>query len=390
MATKQLKIKVTTEGIQKSQQQAKGLTSSYKKVAGSLAAMTAAYLVVTKTAKFFSESVKMAAEQEKIFKKLEVATNLAGKSYDDLSGSLHKYLAELQATTEYGDTETAAVLAQMTQLSGNFDGALKALPIALDLAATGLFNLDTASRYVGMALAGNVEMLGRYIPELKSTVTPQLKLMSATEKTAFAMELLQEKFGGTAQANMDTYAAKVKQLNNYWGDFRELIGDYLIPMLSTVTKGMTGFIKSLTQTSLEKSIEQLKRYGASVEKIQELEVSGMQLALIRVEAQLRKINDEGLTRKQLQEQINERINKQVEIVDKLANNEIDIANAKAEQKKIEEDMAGQYLLNIRNATFGLRKRIALGEKISIGYENQLKASDKLSEKDLNYLSGDKH
>ena len=83
MAEKKLNIKVTTSGTQQAAQQAKGLTSSYKKVAGSIAGMVIAYQAVTKAAKFFSESIKLASEQEAIFKKLETATNLTGKSYDN-------------------------------------------------------------------------------------------------------------------------------------------------------------------------------------------------------------------------------------------------------------------------------------------------------------------
>ena len=235
MAEKKLKITVTEKGSKQAAAQANSLTNSYKKVAGTIAGMVIAYQAVTKAAKFFLESIKLASEQEAIFKKLETATNLTGESYDNLSDSLKSYLAELQAVTEYGDTDTAAALTQMTQLTGDFDASLKALPIALDLAATGLFGLETASKYIGMAVAGNVEMLGRYIPELKSTVTPQLKLMSAAEKTAFAMDLLQKKFGGTAQKNLESHAKQVEQLSNYWVDIREALITQYLPALNTVT-----------------------------------------------------------------------------------------------------------------------------------------------------------
>ena len=385
MAEKKLKITVTEKGSKQAAAQAKGLTSSYKKVAGSIAGMVIAYQAVTKAAKFFSESIKLASEQEAIFKKLETATNLTGKSYDNLSDSLKSYLAELQATTEYGDTETAAALTQMTQLSGDFDASLKGLPIALDLAATGLFSLETASKYVGMALAGNVEMLGRYIPELKSTVTPQLKLMSAAEKTAFAMDLLQKKFGGTAQKNLDTYAGKVKQLQNYWGDFREMIGDKVIPILSKGVVAATGFMKSLTQTSLQKTIDELKRYGVAVETIQELEKLGLELNLIEMESQLKKINDEGLTRKQIEAQINDNIKKRTVIAGKLASEQIKLQskiNELADYKNnSEKNHLGLITMNAAQKIAGIKSEIAWLEKGAITYERQADVQDKLLEKD---------
>ena len=374
MAEKKLKIKITTEGAQKSAQQANSLTASYKKVAGSIAAMGAAYLVVTKAAKALAQTVTMASEQEKIFKKLEIAANLAGAGYDNLSGSVKDYLDELQAATEYGDTETAASLTQMTQLSGDFDASLKTLPLALDLAATGLFNLDTASKYMGMALAGNVEMLGRYIPELKSTVTPQLKLMTAAEKTAFAMDLLQKKFGGTAQANLDTYAGKVKQLQNYWGDFQEMIGDKVIPTLSRATVAATGFIKSLTQTSLEKTINELKQYGASAEKIQQLEKMGMQADLAAARVELVGLNAGMLTTAQLEEEVNARMEERRQIANKLANETITLENHRKELQ-INLNAGSEYGVKL------MEEEIKKQEEVVRGVQEEVKEKNKSLEED---------
>ena len=251
MAEKQLKIRVTTEGVEKSEQQARGLSASYQKVAATVASLVAAYYAAAKAVKFFSENAKMAGEQEEIFRNLETTVNLAGKSYDQVSKSIDRAFKSMQAFTEFGDTESAVVLTQLIQLSGNFEQSMKALPITLDMASSGFFNLDTAARYVGMALAGNVEMLGRYISELRAANSPQLAMMTAAEKTAFAMELLNKKFGGSAQENLKSYTKQMNQFNDYIDDIREALGSSLLPYLNKAAELLLKMTDAMGLTTKE-------------------------------------------------------------------------------------------------------------------------------------------
>ena len=377
MAEKKLKIKITTEGAQKSAQQANGLTASYKKVAGSIAAMGAAYVVVTKAARFFSDSIKLAASQEDIFKKLQTSIELTGKSYDAVSVKINRTFKSMQALTEYGDTESAAALTQLVLLSGDFEQSLSALPITLDLAATGLFDLQAASRLMGMALSGNVEMLGRYIPELKSTVSPQLKLMSAAEKSAFAMDLLQTKFGGTAQANLDSYNKKLNQMGDYWGDIREALVTNLLPALEEATglflklsdaaglttfgadKALAEFTESLDTESLKDLTEllEMEKFGmenvadsldkmliassAFVTKQDKMRESGKAYT-VDLQSQAKILSDAGVTslveltsniikKTELQEQYKDRV---IAIEDEIASRKIPIIDTKEIEETI--------------------------------------------------------
>jgi len=386
MAEKKLKIKITTEGAQKSAQQASGLTSAYKKAAGSIAAMGSAYLIATKAAKFFNDSIKLAVKQEFIYNRLRTAVELTGKSFDDLRPSLMKTFIALQQVTEFGDTQSADVLMKLMQFTGDYDKALGSLPITLDLVASGMMDMNMAARLVAAASQGNISMLGRYIAELKSSVTPQIAQMDAAERAAFAMQVLNDKFGGTAINKMNAYAGKVAQLKNYFGDLQEAIGDRFIPVLSTATLAATSFIKSLTENDLQSTIAELERYGVSVEKIQELEKLGVQLDLIEVESQLKKINTEGKTREELEQGIVDRIKERAAIAKKLADETIAKQAIINELAKDENQIKLGMNQNDANRISGLKGQLAWANSGVISLEKQAEAQNKLIEGDKEIIN----
>lgn len=257
-------IKIKEQGAR----QTENRLSSLVKTGLSIGAVTIAFKAFADQMKKASQA---AAEQEKIFKGLETAVNLSGVSYKGNEKALKDLFATQQKYTKYGDTDSAQMLTRLIQLSGDYEGSVKALETAQDLASTGMFDMNTAARYVGMALAGNVEMLGRYIPELRAGSDGLKDLTTKAEKTEYAMKLLNEKFGGTARAELDTYAGQVRQLQNYIGDYREMIGDKLNPVLKVGAERLTEFFRRATETSLETTIRQLKEMGASAEQLQRLQ-----------------------------------------------------------------------------------------------------------------------
>ena len=214
----------------------KSLTSMAKSAMGTVAS-------VYTLKKAFDFTVSAAIKEAETFRKLQTSVELTGKSWDSAKDDLDQMFASLQATTQYGDTETAEVLTTLMQLTSDYDKSIKGLPIALDLAATGLFDTGTAAKYVAMALEGNVEMLGRYIPELKSTNNDIVKNGTAAEKSAEFMRIFNEKFAGTAQKNLQSTAGQMKQLQNYLGDIGEAIGGAVLPVMNNLLGTMIDIVK---------------------------------------------------------------------------------------------------------------------------------------------------
>ena len=91
--------------------------------------------------------------QEQIFRRLQTAVELTGKSYSDVKKEIDATFTSLQNLTEFGDTDSARVLTTLIQLTGDYETALSALPLTLDLAATGLFDAATAAKMMGQVMA---------------------------------------------------------------------------------------------------------------------------------------------------------------------------------------------------------------------------------------------
>ena len=235
MSTDKMKIIVDVDGTKKGSAEFDRMrvkTEGVERAVGQLRNKLLLFTFATAAATAVVVKLTQASiEQEKIFNSLENSINLTGESYNNLKVSLDGYFASLQQSTIYGDTDTAQVLQKLIILTGDYDTALQGVPLSLDLAASGLFDVDTAARMVGMALTGNIEMLGRYIPEFKAATNETLKNMDATEKAAYAIEVLGEKFGGLAEKELNTTAGKWQQFENYWGDVKEAIGDAFLELV---------------------------------------------------------------------------------------------------------------------------------------------------------------
>jgi len=258
MANKDMKIVVSAD-TKKAEQNLNKLDNGIKETAKSIALATASMYAAKKSFDFIGSSTRMAIEQEKTFRTLQSAIELTGKSYSKASSQLNNLFNELQRTTVYGDTETARVLQQLITLTGDYEGSIKNLPIVLDMASSGLFDVNTAARYVGMAMSGNIEMLGRYIPELKASNNEHIKLMNTQEKAAYAMDILREKFAGFAEKELQTTAGQIKQLENYWGDLKESLGDVVLPAITPLVKIMRNAILALTGRDIVEDAERQKQ-----------------------------------------------------------------------------------------------------------------------------------
>lgn len=221
------KAEQAVRGMKKTETAATRMGESFKSAAAQFLAIGA---LGTGVARAFSVATEAALSQDRIFRRLQTSIELTGKSYQNIEKSLKGYFAELQATTEFGDTDSAQVMTTLLQLTGDYNKSLKALPLALDVAATGLFDINTAARNVAMVMEGNIELMARYIPELKSSVTPFLKTASAAEKTEFAVRVLNERFGGTAQENVKSYAGGLERIKNTFGDVQEAAGELILEL----------------------------------------------------------------------------------------------------------------------------------------------------------------
>jgi len=189
-------------------------------------ALTAATAAVTIFAK---KSVDAFMEQEAA----ENALAVAMKNFGDYTAEAHRelveYAAALQKATTYGDETTISVMANLKSYGMTTEELKKATVATMDLATAKKIDLRTASELVGKAFVGETGTLSRYGIVLEDG-------LKKSEKFAAVLMLINDRFGGAAQAEIETYGGKLGQLSNWWSDITEKIGYGLVRAIEETMK----------------------------------------------------------------------------------------------------------------------------------------------------------
>ena len=231
-----------------------GVVGQFGKMAfvGAVAGVTALTGVMIKATKAAAAEELQTAQLAHQIGRLGLDAEKAMAQVDALANSQ-------QSLTRFGDTDTRRMLAQLIMLSNDYAGSMKNLTLAQDMAESGLFSAESATRMIGMAMTGNIEILGRYIPQLKSSNNEMLKTMTSSEKGAYAIELLTEKFGGLATQIGDTTAGAWAKLTNAISDAWEALGKGALKETSANLDNLTESIKD--------SEDELETVGGVIAKL---------------------------------------------------------------------------------------------------------------------------
>jgi len=169
------------------------------------------------------KSVLASNAQETSIRKLDAALKKVGSSYALAGAEINKFASAQQDSTRFGDDQTQRVLTQLIQLTGDYGSeTLRAAAVIQDMAESGM-SLDGATRAVGMALAGNVQALGRYVPALRGLAQSTLDAMTATERQELVLKALEGQYAGTA-SSIDPLDQRLANISNTLGDVSEAFG----------------------------------------------------------------------------------------------------------------------------------------------------------------------
>jgi len=181
--------------------------------------------------------IDAAAEAELVEKRLRYTMESIGYQWGEAKGAVDAYAQSMAVMTRFSDEEAREALNQMFLYTTKFSEAQKGATMAMDMAVKEEMDLKTATQYIGMAMAGNVERLGRFIFEFRHLNEVLGENATAAQKAEYAWKILQEKFGGTAQAEIGTYIRSTKDLQKAWDDLKEELGKGIMPF---VTDWVTG------------------------------------------------------------------------------------------------------------------------------------------------------
>jgi hypothetical protein len=172
-------------------------------------------------------------EQEQVTLRLTSVLAAHGITSKEVVDAYADMASAMQKTTQYSDEQIASVQEVLTNWGVMPSKMREAVETTIALAVrTG--DLNSAAEILGQAFDGNTRRLGRLLPGIKGLETGSL---SAGD----AMKRIRSAIGDTAQREAEGYIGKVKQLDNAWGDFKETLGQYVVPALkSLIEESMNG------------------------------------------------------------------------------------------------------------------------------------------------------
>lgn len=181
---------------------------------------------------FMKDAVKAANEQEDAIARLNNSLQLQGTFSKSLSASYQAMATSMEKSSRFADDAILQAQQRLVTIGNVAPASMqKATQATLDLAAALRIDLAEASNIVSKAAAGQTQMLERQIPALKNLIT---------DSTTFSqvLDLLNQKFGGSAQADLDTFAGKQAKLANAWNNVLEEMGQF-ITKSPAITKAMS-------------------------------------------------------------------------------------------------------------------------------------------------------
>lgn len=156
-------------------------------------------------------------ELDKQMARLEGATKRAGLSWAESAPQIDKFTKSLETTKGVIDDYSRESLVRALDYTKNLGKAMDITTAAADLAAAKEMDLVSATDLLGKAYLGKTEMLGRYGIVIDAAIPDGAKF-------AAVMTQVNERFGGAAAAQLETYTTKIAVLKDRFEDIGEAIG----------------------------------------------------------------------------------------------------------------------------------------------------------------------
>ncbi len=189
---------------------------------------------------FVMSSVAAFGEAEAAQKRLTVALTVQGQYSPAVIQQYRTIADELSRTTAVerdAVIQTEALLVQIGQVAPA--DMKRATQAVADLSAGLGIDLEGATRMVSRALEGNFMSLKRVGIGVDATAF-------AARGMAAVLEAIESRVGGQAQAELETYAGRVKHIGNMWTETKEALGGFIVnsPLAIAALRALTEYSES--------------------------------------------------------------------------------------------------------------------------------------------------
>jgi hypothetical protein len=224
-------IKQATRDLTTLEKQAKGFSSSFTSAFTGMGAAIGGAFALTEVVQFLKDSAQAAMDDEKSMVALATAMDNVGLSAKnaEAEGLLNSM------ALQYGmaDDRLRPAYQKLVTATKDVAEAQALLQTAMDLSAAGYGDLESASKALSAAAAGNFTALTR----LKVPIDQNI--IKAKDFDG-AVQALNKTVGGQAAAAAETYQGKLDRLTVAVGEAQEAIGYSLLSAVERLVNGMGG------------------------------------------------------------------------------------------------------------------------------------------------------
>ena len=230
MATGAIVARILTQysdkGSKQAQKDIKKLGANFDKFAkksfqafGIAAAASAAF-----AAKIGTDAVKAAIEDQKSQTILANSLRNTVGATDAAIKSTEDFISKQQLLVGVSDTELRQSLITLTGATHSLSEAQSLQNIALDVAASGYGDVNSVSKALAKAYAGNLGALKKLVPGMDANIIKSKDFNKA-------MEYLSKTMGGAAIASADTLEGRLRILKLSYDEVLESLGYALLPVV---------------------------------------------------------------------------------------------------------------------------------------------------------------
>lgn len=230
MATGAIVARILTQysdkGSKQAQKDIKKLGADFDKFAnrtfkafGLAAAASAAF-----AAKIGTDAVKAAIADQKSQVILANSLRNTVGATDEAIKATEDFISKQQLLVGVSDTELRQSLITLTGATRNLSEAQSLQNIALDVAASGYGDVNSVSKALAKAYAGNLSALKRLVPGIDNSIIKSKDFNKA-------MQYLSKTMGGAAAASADTLEGRLRILRLAYDEIIESLGYALLPVV---------------------------------------------------------------------------------------------------------------------------------------------------------------
>lgn len=259
----------STEDAQKAVEQNTAATETFGIKA--LAVWGGVAVGIKKAVDFARESVDAFLKNARSVNMLSAAYKAVGYDTNEAIKQAKAFASEMQNMTGIADEAFLDALRLLANYKVVGSQAQEAVRAAYSLSIAQGMSFETALMQIAKAAAGSTASLSRYGIVLGDNV-------KEGDKFNAVLAQINDKFGASAQAAMGDMTAQVGALKESWGDFKEQIGQYLIPAFQELVKWgksavdvlnrVTGNNKTFAEQKVEEYTSKIKDLERTLSQIE--------------------------------------------------------------------------------------------------------------------------